>query len=333
MKLQQLRFLLAVTDSGLSFTKAAERLFTSQSGVSKQIRQLEDELRLELFVRRGKRIESLTPAGERVVAIASDILAKVNEIRALSDELRKDVKGRLSLATTQTQARYALPPVITAFRDRFPEIDFELHQGSSEQIAQMMRERRVDFALTTGAVDLFPNVIMLPVYGWDRVAIVPTDHPLARIRSPLDLNLLAEHPLVTYIYSSRSESTFMKAFNEQGLTPRIAFTARDADVIKTYVRAGLGVGILAGMAIDEATDRDLTVLSADHLFPRLTTWIGFRRNLLLKDFHADFIQLVAPHLDQSLIEDLRHSRRIPDLDQLVQTTDLPSRIPLTREPH
>ncbi len=332
MKLQQLRFLLAVTHSGLSISRAAESLFTSQSGVSKQIRQLEEELKLALFVRRGKRIEGLTPAGERVVLLASEVLGKVGEIRALSEQLRKDVKGRLKLATTQAQARYVLPPVITAFRGCFPEIDFELHQGSSEQIAQMMSERRVDFALATGATDLFSNLNMLPVYGWDRVAIVPGDHPLALDPRPLDLKSLAEYPLVTYIYSSRTESTLMQAFSREGLTPHIAFTAGNADVIKTYVRAGVGVGILADLAIDSQADADLAVLAVDHLFPRLTTWIGFRRDLLIKDFHLEFIQLVAPHLPLSLIEDLRHSRPIPGLDQLIQATDLPSRIRLASVP-
>jgi LysR family transcriptional regulator, cys regulon transcriptional activator len=325
MKLQQLRFLSAVAENGLNITSAAEALYTSQPGVSKQIRLLEDELGLKLFVRKGKRIEALTPAGEKIVERADRVLREINAIKSMSEELRGEVKGRLSLATTQTQARYVLPPVINAFRQRFPDISLELHQGTSEQIARMIAERQADFAMATGSTELFNDVIKLPVYRWDRVVVVPRQHPLAKSNEPLTLKILARYPLVTYLFSDRPESSLMTTFQQAGLSPQIAFTARDSDIIKTYVRTGLGVGLVAGMAIEPGGDDDLVALSASHLFPRLTTWIGYRRDLLLKNFHGDFLRLIAPHLDSHLIDDALKSRPIPDLEELLQETRLPFR--------
>lgn len=325
MKLQQLRFLSAVAENGLNITSAAEALYTSQPGVSKQIRLLEDELGLKLFVRKGKRIEALTPAGEKIVERADRVLREINAIKSMSEELRGEVKGRLSLATTQTQARYVLPPVINAFRQRFPDISLELHQGTSEQIARMIAERQADFAMVTGSTELFNDVIKLPVYRWDRVVVVPSQHPLAKSNEPLTLKILARYPLVTYLFSDRPESSLMTTFQQAGLSPRIAFTARDSDIIKTYVRTGLGVGLVAGMAIEPDGDDDLVALSASHLFPRLTTWIGYRRDLLLKNFHGDFLRLIAPHLDSHLIDDALKSRPIPELEELLQETRLPFR--------
>jgi LysR family transcriptional regulator, cys regulon transcriptional activator len=325
MKLQQLRFLSAVAENGLNITSAAEALYTSQPGVSKQIRLLEDELGLKLFVRKGKRIEALTPAGEKIVERANRVLREINAIKSMSEELRGEEKGRLSLATTQTQARYVLPPIINAFRQRFPDISLELHQGTSEQIARMIAERQVDFAMATGSTELFSDVIKLPVYRWDRVVVVPGQHPLAKSNEPLTLKILARYPLVTYLFSERPESSLMTTFQQAGLSPRIAFTARDSDIIKTYVRTGLGVGLVAGMAIEPGGDDDLVALSASHLFPRLTTWIGYRRDLLLKNFHGDFLRLIAPHLDSHLIDDALKSRPIPELEELLQEARLPFR--------
>ncbi len=325
MKLQQLRFLAAVADNGLNITSAAEALYTSQPGVSKQIRMLEEELGLTLFVRKGKRIEALTPAGEKVVERARMVLRDVRAIKSLADELRGEVRGLLSLATTQTQARYVLPAVISTFRQQFPEINVELHQGTSEQIAQMIGERQADFAMATGGEAHFPDMIRFPVYRWDRVVIVPRDHPLASNNEALTLAMLARYPLVTYLFSDRPESSLMSTFRAQGLDPRIAFTARDSDIIKTYVRTGLGVGIVAGMALIPGSDDDLRVLDASHLFPRLTTWIGWRRDFLLKNFHADFVRLLAPHLPTGLVDDAQRGRPVPDLQSLIENTTLPLR--------
>lgn len=312
MKLQQLRFLLAVVDNDLNITTAAETLFTSQPGVSKQLRLLEEELGLQIFVRKGKRIDALTSAGERVVKHARAVFQEVDQIRSLADELRGSTSGSLTLATTQTQARYVLPAVIRRFRERFADVDLHLHQGTSEQIGQLLDERAIDFAIVSGSSEPFPDIITLPLYQWDRVIVVPAEHPLAAAAEQPSLAQLVEYPLVTYLFSERPESSLMNAFAAAGLQPRIGFTARDADVIKTYVRNGFGVGILAGMAIEAGVDDDLQVIDAAGLFPRLTTWLGFSRDLLLKQYHCDFIQLLAPHLNEKKLQKIcRH----PDSDE------------------
>jgi len=302
MKLQQLRFLLAVVENDLNITAAAEALFTSQPGVSKQIRLLEDELDLQIFVRNGKRVEALTDAGRRVVEHASRILQETERIKSLAEELRGDDNGTLALATTQTQARYVLPDVIGEFRQRFPKVDFHLHQGTTEQISRMLDDRQIDFAIVSGSSQPFPDVATLPVYQWDRVLVVPRHHPLATQAAAPTLETLARHPLVTYVFSDRPESSLMSAFSARGLSPRIAFTARDADVIKTYVRSGFGVGILAGMAVEPGTDDDLAVIEVPELFARLTTWIGYPKDLLMKKYHCEFIRLLAPHLTADILE-------------------------------
>lgn len=325
MKLQQLRFFMAVVNNGLNITTASAVLHTSQPGVSKQIRLLEDELGLKLFVRRGKRIEALTPGGERVAARAERVLAEIESMKSLADELRGMSRGEISLATTQTQARYVLPPVIDSFRQRFPQVDFHLHQGTSEQIAQMMDERKVDFAMISGKPGEFGNLVMLPIYQWDRVILVPRDHELAKLDTAPDLDTLADYPLVTYLFSNRPESSLMSTFTEHGLTPRIAFTARDADIIKTYVRMGLGVGVLASMAVEAGTDDDLVAIDATGLFPRLTTWLGFADDLLLKTYHCDFIKLLAPHFTDEILEDICRQDPEADLQAKLAGIDLPLR--------
>ncbi|MEN1728331.1 MAG: LysR substrate-binding domain-containing protein [Pseudomonadota bacterium] len=323
MKLQQLRFLAAVVQSDLNITTAAERLFTSQPGISKQIRLLEDELGLTLFVRRGKRLESLTPEGEQVVARAERVLGEVDRIKALSEELRGDLTGQLSLATTQTQARYLLPPVLARFNGLFKDTTVELHQGTSEQIRRMLNERQVDLAMASSSEAQADHMVQLPVYRWDRVVIVPRDHPLTRLDERLTLESLARYPLVTYLFSDRPESSLMSAFRQRRLEPTVAFTARDSDIIKTCVRNQLGVGIVAAMAIDQRQDRDLITLPVDHLLPTLTTWIGWRKDQLLKTYHTQFLHLLAPHLDPALIDDAVRGRAIPALSTLSEESDLP----------
>ena len=304
MKLQQLRFLLAVVDNGLNMTQAAEALYTSQPGVSKQIRLLEEELGMPLFVRKGKRIESLTPAGVQVVERAQRALQEIAAIKSLAEELRGESSGQLSLATTQTQAMYVLPRVIQRFRRAFPDITFDLHQGTSEQIADMVDARRVDFAIASGDTSAFPSLITLPLFRWERIALVPKDHPLAREDKPLTLARLAEFPLVTYLFSERPASSFMSSFAAERLKPQIAFTARDSNIIKTYVRAGLGVGIIARMAIDPDQDTDLVAIELGTLFPQVITWLGYPREMLLKGYHRSFIQLLSPRYNQQLLDEI-----------------------------
>lgn len=308
MTLQQLKYLLAIVDSGLNITAAAERLYTSQPGISKQLKLLEQELGMQLFTRKGKSLADITPAGRDVVARARKIMREAQNIRSLAREMAGEEEGTLAIATTHTQARYVLPEVLREFRDRYPRINLELHQGTSEQIAELVAANRVDFAIATSARELFPGLVILPCYQWDRVILVPRGHPLARAAQPVDLRMLAEYPLITYVFSATGESSFKRAFAEQGLEPRVVFTARDADIIKTYVRMDMGVGIVASMAVERADARDLLALDAAGLFPRLTAWIGYRRDTVLRRYMVDFMSLFAPQLTPQL---LRHVGELP----------------------
>jgi LysR family cys regulon transcriptional activator len=282
--LHQLRYLAAIAQSGLNITAAAQKLHTSQPGVSKQIKLLEDELGFQIFVREGRNLTRITPAGQQVIDRALKILQEAQSIRDLSTELRDEGRGSLSLGTTHTQARYVLPDVIREFRGAYPQVRLNLHQGTSEQIAEMVAQDRIDCAIATGSEHLFTDLTIMPCYRWKRTVIVPRDHPLAGA-GRLTLRALANHPLVTYTFSFTGPSSLHEAFAKSGLVPNVAITARDADVIKTYVRLGLGVGIVASMAIDAREDADLVALDASHLFSAHTTWIGFRRGTLRSSAH------------------------------------------------
>ena len=325
MKLQQLKYLLAIVDNGLNITAAAERLYTSQPGVSKQLKLLEEELGLQLFTRKGKSLGSVTAAGRQVIDRARLIMQEVDNIRSLASDYYHEEEGTLSIATTHTQARYVLPDVIREFRSRYPKVALNLHQGTSEQIADMVAANEIDFAIATGSRDLFSDLLLLPSYHWDRKILIPKDHELAKLDGKATLKDLARYPLVTYVFSFGGQSSLKQAFAKQGLEPDVVFTARDADVIKTYVRMGLGVGIVASMAEDCDDKKDLTALSATGLFPRSTTWIGFRKEAVLRRYMLDFVQLFAPHITADQLEKMRHLRTQEEIDKLFDTSQLPVR--------
>ncbi|KPJ81085.1 MAG: CysB family transcriptional regulator [Gammaproteobacteria bacterium SG8_30] len=301
MKLHQLRYLAAVVDNGLNITAAARALHTSQPGVSKQIKLFEEELGFEVFEREGRTLTRITPEGRRVVERAQRILDEVENIRRLSDEYRDETRGSLSIGTTHTQARYVLPSIVKRFRQHYPDVKLHLHQGTSEQIADLAAEDRVDFAIATGSRDLFPSLALMPCYRWHRDLLVPRTHPLAGIDKPT-LKDVAKHPVVTYVFSFSGRSSLPSLFERAGLKLNVALTARDADVIKTYVRLGLGVGIVACMAIAEGEDTDLVAIDGSHLFPEHVTWLGARRGRLLRGYMYDFMQLFAPHLTRKLVD-------------------------------
>jgi LysR family cys regulon transcriptional activator len=280
---------------------------------------------MQLFTRKGKSLGGITAAGEKVIERARLIMAEVDNIRSLASDFYQEEEGTLSIATTHTQARYVLPDVIREFRDRFPAVSLNLHQGTSEQIADMVAANEIDFAIATGSHELFSDLLLVPSYHWDRKIVVPRDHELARLDRKLTLADLAPFPLVTYVFSFGGQSSLKKAFAEQGLEPDVVFTARDADVIKTYVRMGLGVGIVASMAADCEDQKDLTAIDAEGLFPRSTTWIGFRRDMVLRRFMLDFIQLFAPHITADQLEKTRHVRSQADIDKLYADAKLPLR--------
>jgi LysR family cys regulon transcriptional activator len=325
MTLQQLRYLLAIADSGLNITSAAERLYTSQPGISKQLKLLEQELGVQLFTRKGKSLADITSAGHEVIGRARKIMSEVQNIRNLARNLSGEEAGTLSIATTHTQARYVLPEVIREFRERYPKVNLELHQGTSEQIAELVADNRVDFAIATGSRHLHPGMVLLPCYHWNRIVLVPREHPLNDSDEPLNLETLAAYPLVTYVFSLTGESSFKKAFADKNLEPDVVFTARDADIIKTYVRMGMGVGVVASMAYECSDQDDLVALDAEELFPRVTTWLGFRRDSVLRGYMVDFISLFAPHLKPDLTAQAMELETQAEVDELLKDIALPVR--------
>jgi len=323
MKLQQLRYIWEVARHDLNVSATAEWLYTSQPGVSKQIRMLEDELGVQIFLRSGKQLTTITPAGEAIITLAGKILGEVDNIKRISKEFSDQKRGSLSIATTHTQARYVLPPVIKQFAAQYPEVSLHMHQGSPMQIAELASKHNVDFAIATEALELFDNLIMLPCYRWNRSIIVPAEHPLTQVQ-PLTLEAVAAYPLVTYVFGFTGRSQLDEAFRSRGLSPRVVFTATDADVIKTYVRLGMGVGIVASLAFEPATDTGLVALDASHLFASSVTKIGFSRNTLLRGYMYEFIKLFAPHLTRELVEAAAVTPDKEALDDLLRGIELPS---------
>lgn len=322
MKLQQLRYIWEVAHHDLNVSATAQSLYTSQPGISKQIRLLEDELGVEVFSRSGKHLTRITPAGEAILKTAGEILRKVESIKQVAQEFSNEKKGSLALATTHTQARYALPKVINTFIDRYPEVSLHMHQGTPMQISEMAADGTVDFAIATEAMDLFSDLVMMPCYRWNRSIIVPKDHPLCQV-SELTLEDVAAHPIVTYVFGFTGRSKLDEAFMDKGLAPKVVFTAADADVIKTYVRLGLGIGIVASMAYNEELDSDLVCLDASHLFQSSTTKIGFRRGTFLRGYMYEFIELFAPHLTKEIVTEAYTCSSKNELEELFSTINLP----------
>lgn len=325
MKLQQLKYLLAIVDNGLNITAAAERMYTSQPGVSKQLKLLEEELGMQLFTRKGKSLGGITPAGHQVIDRARIIMREAENIRSLASDYYEEKEGSLSIATTHTQARYVLPDIVAEFRKRFPKVGLNLHQGTSEQIADMVAANDIDFAIATGSSELFADLMLVPSYRWDRAIVVPKGHDLTKLNRRITLHDLAKFPLVTYVFSFGGQSSLKRAFEDEGLEPDVVFTARDADVIKTYVRMGLGVGIVASMAADCTNNKDLQVIDAEGLFPRSTTWIGYRKDAVLRRYMFDFIQLFAPHVSSQQLDNIRRATSQEDIDEMFDASKLPVR--------
>ena len=313
MDLLQLRYFCKVADLR-NFTKAAAALHVAQPAVTRQVQLLEDELGFQLFERKGRALVRPTDAGARVIDRASQIVRQARSIKAMASDLRKDDAGSLSIATTHTQARYVLPQVLKRFRDKYPKVRLHLHQGNSEQIAELAATDRIDLAIATGASEIFAGLVRLPCYRWHRAIVVPHGHPLGEVTKPT-MAQLAEYPLVTYSFSFSGPSSLVELFAQEGLTPNVALTAWDSDVIKKYVREGLGVGIIANVAIDGTEDADLKVRDASHLFPVHTTWAGFRRGVLLRGYMYEFLQMLAPHLTQRLVQSVEESENQDVVDR------------------
>ncbi len=301
MNLQQLRYVREAVRQGLNLTEAANRLHTSQPGISRQVRELEDELGVEIFARHGKRLVALTQPGEAVVKVVERILMEVENLRLVGREYQDQDSGRLVVATTHTQARYALPAVVTAFRERFPKVHLSLQQGNPPQLADMVIAGEADIAIATEAIDNYPQLLALPCYSWSHCVVVPAKHPLAGA-GRVTLEDLARYPIVTYDTAFAGRTHIDAAFAAKGLEPDIVLSAIDADVIKTYVELGMGVGILASMAFDAKRDSHLRALDAAHLFRSNTTRVGLLRGRLLRGFAYAFIEQFAPRLSRQLID-------------------------------
>jgi LysR family cys regulon transcriptional activator len=322
MKLHQLRYIWEVAKQGLNVSQAAAHLYSSQPGISKQIRLLEEELGLQIFTRRGKHLVEITPAGLEILETSGEILQQIEKIQSLAQEHSDSHRGNLSLATTHTQYRYVLPPIIRCFIDKYPDVALHMHQGTPTQISAAAVNAEADFAIATEALELYTDLHMLPCYRWNRSILVPKGHPLLE-ESNISLYKIASYPIITYTFGFTGRSKLDEAFDAQGLKPRVVLTAADADVIKTYVRLGLGIGIVASMAFDAEIDKDLVVLDASGLFEPSTTKIGFRRNSYFRGYMYDFIEMFAPHLNRDLVRRSLEAKSMAEVDELVGDIELP----------
>ncbi len=295
MNFQQLRIIREAARRDYNLTEVANALFTSQSGVSRHIRELEEELGVELFIRYGKRLLGMTEPGKELLVIAERILGDAENIRKLASTFANRDSGRLLVATTHTQARYALPRVVKAFREQFPLVQLELRQGGPEEIVRLVQTGEVDIGISSEQLDRSEGVVAFPYYHWHHNIVVPERHPLSQ-ESELTLAALADWPIITYQAGLTGRVRVDEAFAEAGITPQILLTAQDSDVIKTYVELEMGVGILADMAFDARRDHTLVQLDGSHLFAPHTAWIGLKQGQFQHNFAWQFIQLCNPEL-------------------------------------
>jgi len=296
MNLHQFRFVQEAVKRNLNLTEVAKSLHTSQPGVSKAILELEEELGIEIFGRHGKRLKRVTEPGEHVLKSIDIILREVNNLKRIGEQYSTQDSGTLSIATTHTQARYVLPVPVAQLRSAYPNVNISLHQGAPDQVARMVMDETAEIGIATESLSDYPELITLPCYEWEHVLVLPKDHPLASV-ADLQLSDLANDPIITYHPSFTGRTRIDKAFAALHLTPRIALEAIDSDVIKTYVRLGMGVGIVAEMAVRDITDEDLLVRPAGHLFGRNLARIAFKKQAYLRQFVFEFAQLLNPELN------------------------------------
>jgi LysR family transcriptional regulator, cys regulon transcriptional activator len=301
MNFQQLRSVREAVRRGFNLTEVANALHTSQPGVSRQIRELEEELGIDLFVRVGKRLTGLTEPGQQVLPIIERLLSDADNLRLASKDYSEHDAGPLSIAATHSQARYALPAAVRDFRQLYPQVTLSLHQGSPQQVAQMLLSGEADVGIATEALAQYEQLVTLPCYQWTHAVVVPPDHPLLD-GQPLTLERLSRYPLITYDSGYTGRAHIDDAFAKAGITPSIVLSAMDADVIKTYVELGMGVGIVASIAFDQERDRTLRSLEAGHLFELNLTRLAFRRDAFLRSYVYAFIETFAPPLTRQRVE-------------------------------
>jgi LysR family transcriptional regulator, cys regulon transcriptional activator len=300
MNLIQLRYIREIVRQNLSISTASEALHTSQSGVSRQVQLLEEELNLVIFQRHGKRLVGITEPGQIIVDLAERVLRDLDNIKKVGEEFTRKDKGTLTIATTHTQARYFLPPAVKQFRHDYPDVALSIHQGNPTQVAEQVASGEADIGFATEAISSYENLLCLPCYQWNRCIVTPEGHPLLA-DMPLTLEKIVSYPLITYDFSVTGGSLVMRVFNQAGIEPNVVLTAIDADVIKTYVSLGLGIGLLAEMAYNPERDTNLRMLDVSHLFPASTTYLGLRRDAYLRDYVYDFIHILVPSLNRKTV--------------------------------
>lgn len=298
MNFQQLRIINETVRRNYNLTEVANALFTSQSGVSKHIKDLEDELNLELFIRKGKRLVGLTEPGKELVTIVERILFDTKNIKRLAEQFSNHDQGQLTIATTHTQAQYILPPVVTEFKKAFPKVHLILNESKPGDILSMLVDGRADIGIATEALENAVDLVSFPFHTWQHIVIVPAGHPLQSVQ-PLTLEAITEYPIITYHHGLTGRSRIDQTFAKAGLIPDIAMSALDADVIKTYVKLGLGIGIIASVAFSNDRDTTLVKLDSEYLFEKNTTFISVRRNHYLRGYAYRFIELCIPSLSEA----------------------------------
>jgi len=322
VNIRQLRFISAVAKHGLNISATAESLYTSQPGVSKQIKQLEDELGVLIFERSGRQLTSITPEGKTIIELADRALIELDTIKRVAKEFSSPGRGHLTIATSHTQAKYVLPGILQTLADRYPQLTIGLHQGTPLQIAQLVNDGAADFAIATESMQHFADLMMLPCYQWQRSILLPKGHPLADL-DLISLQDLVDYPLITYVFGLSENSSLFQAFQAARITPKARLTATDASIIKTYVRQGMGVGLLASIAYDPVSDTDLIAIDASHLFAASTTRIGFRRGSYLRPYMYDFIALFAPHLTREVVNTALSIHKPKALDAYFMDLEIP----------
>ncbi|MFT6393964.1 MAG: LysR family cys regulon transcriptional activator [Methylophilaceae bacterium] len=303
MKLHQLKYIHEVARQGFSVSAAAEALHTSQPGVSKQIQLLEEELKLQIFQRNGKRLTGITEPGKKILKLAASVIFELDNIKRVGDEFSKDASGMLTIATTHTQARYKLPGAIQQFMQTYPQVKLNIHQGNPTQVTDWVATGEADVGIATESIGQEERLICLPCYEWNRSVVVPKGHDLEK-QPLLTLQDIADHPLITYDFAFTGSTTVSKVFHDAGVTPNVVLTAIDADVIKTYVNLGLGIGLIANMAFDEKRDEGLVCLDCSHLFPQSTTHLGIRKDTFMRGYLYDFIGMLSPKFDRAAIDEV-----------------------------
>jgi LysR family transcriptional regulator, cys regulon transcriptional activator len=301
MNLHQFRFVQEAARRNLNLTEAAKALHTSQPGVSKAIIELEEELGVEIFARHGKRLKRITEPGTHVLKSIELIMREVGNLKRIGEQFSLQDSGTLSIATTHTQARYVLPQPITKLRDAFPKVNVSLHQGNPDQVAKMLIDEVAEVGIATESLADYAELVTLPCYEWQHMLVMPADHKLAQV-SQITLADLAVEPIITYHPSFTGRTKIDAAFAAKKLSPRIALEAIDSDVIKTYVRTGLGLGIVAEMAAKDDPQTDLVIKPAGHLFGKNIARIAFKRSAYLRNFVYTFAELLSDRLTRKLID-------------------------------